>query len=252
MSLIKISAFDRVVLDKYKTGGVLINSVIKPKVRSLAFLIQKFSAPFKVKEPVADHVADVIMINGIPHAQTILKTDEGKKGWMFWKTVNNYRTGTVLLYEYLAFYDPNKVNIYFCSLSENVNAVFKEDIYITKKEEIEGRLYDKVWRFIMTALDDIHVDKLDKYLKFLPFYKAWIPNVLKWLFTNSETASRITCSAGLSYKQVGSFLEKFNYSEDTPQNIAEKKIFNETNYLIQGNTLKQLYQFNAKEVTLIK
>lgn len=75
-------------MDKYKTGDCLINSTIKPKIKSLAYLIQIVSAPFKTKEPVAEHIADTIIINGIPHVQTILRTDEGHKSWKFWKKIN--------------------------------------------------------------------------------------------------------------------------------------------------------------------
>lgn len=65
MSFVKIEPFSRIVLAKYKTGYCLINSTIKIKIKSLSYLIQIVSAPFKTKEPVAEHIADIIIINGI-------------------------------------------------------------------------------------------------------------------------------------------------------------------------------------------
>ena len=192
------------------------------------------------------------MINGIPHVQSTLKSEVTIKGWVKKKLKINYLIETIPLIEYLRLYDSAITNIYYCPLSEKVREVFDEAEYQNKINMIEDGEYESVWRFIKTGIDDDHVEWLDKFLKMLPFYKKWIPRVLKWVFKNNESASRFTCSAAVSFKASDTYLEHFNYSEDTPQDIVEKKIYEDKNYLIQGTDQVQLYQFNTKNVTLIE
>lgn len=252
MKLVKITPFDRIVLDKYKTGDCLIHSTINPKFFSIAYWIQFISAPRGVGLAVSEHIATIEMINGIPHVQSTLKSEFTIKGWFKKKFKINYVIRTIPLTEYLTLYDSSVTNIYYCQLSEEVREVFDEAEYKNKTNMIEGGKYESVWRFIKTGIDDDHIDWLTKFLKLLPFYKKWIPKVLKWVFRNNESASRFTCSATVSFKAANVYLEHFNYSEDTPQDIAEKDIFEDTNYLIHGLKEVKLYQYNTREVQLIE
>ena len=250
MTFKQVKPFDREVLDKYKTGDCLIHSTPNPTFFSIAYWIQFISAPRSADGLVPEHIATIEMIDGIPHVQSTLKTEHTIQGWIKKKLKINYHVGTILLSEYLAMYEQN-INIYYCPLSEQVREVFDEEQYLQLVEFIEGSKYESVWRFIKTGIDDEHIDWLTKFLKLLPFYKKWIPGVLKWVFRNNESASRFTCSATVGYKSVGSYLQPFNYSEDTPQDCSAKKIYEDMNYLIHGVTLKQLYNYNTKEVELM-
>lgn len=252
MKLVKLNAFDRILIDKYKTGDCLIHSTLNPKFFSIAYWIQFISAPIKVTLPVAEHIATIVMINGIPHVQSTLKSEETIQGWIKKKLKINYLIKTIPLVGYLKLYDSAVTNIYYCPLSEKVREVFDETEHQNRIDMIEGGEYESVWRFIKTGIDDDHIDRLEKFLKMLPFYKKWIPGVLKWVFRNNESASRFTCSAAVSFKAAETYLEHFNYSEDTPQDIVEKKIYEDKNYLIQGRKQIQLYHFNSTEVALIE
>jgi len=254
MKFKKIKPFDREVLDKYKTGDCLIHATPNPKFFSIAYWIQLISAPRNAEGAVAEHCANIILINGIPHVQSTLKTEDEVDGVIKKRKLQiNYHVGTILLFEYLKLYDPIKTNIYYCPLSEKGRDILNDNMvsYQEKVEMIEGAPYESVWRFIKTGVDDEQIDWLDKFLKMIPYYKAWVPNVLKWAFKNNESASRFTCSASVSFKGVGTYLNPFNYSEDTPQDIAEKKMFEDTNYLISGETLKQLHNYNTTEVEFL-
>ncbi len=247
----RLSAFDRRLLDKYKTGDCLIHSTMNPTWRSIQYWIQFISASRKAKGLVAEHIADIVMRNGIPHVQSTMKDKVKRKGGWFKKNFQiKFKTDVIELVKYLALYDPKRTNIYYCPLSEQVREVFDEEEYKNRVAMINGSYYDSVWRLIKTGVDDIHIDWVDKYLKLLPTYRGWITKVLKWLFKNSESASEFTCSAGISFKAADNYLEFFNYSEDSPQDIAEKKIFEDVNYLILGRTLRQLHKFNSTAVEL--
>lgn len=245
----KVKPFDREVLNKYHTGGLFINSTPKPSIKSIAFWIQLVSAPLKTIDLVAEHIADCVMINGIPHVQSTLKKQTRVMGWVRSKLKINYPVQTVLLSEYLTYYD-FKTNIYYCPLSEEAMKVFDEKQYLESVELIDNAPYASVLDLIQTGIDNAHIDWLDKYLKILPFYKSWIPSVLKWAMVNKASQASFTCSKSVSFKACDNYLEYFNYSEDTPQDIAEKKTFPDLYYLIQGKVLKPLHNFNTKEVLL--
>ncbi len=86
-----------------------------------------------------------------------------------------------------------------------------------------------------------------KGLRYLPFYKGWIPKVLKRIFRNSEMISKIVCSGFTAYAdRVSMGLIVENVSEQTPQDQAETGIHSPNYYQILGEHLL-IPDFNSKK-----
>ncbi len=141
------------------------------------------------------------------------------------------------------FYDGT--NVYWCPLSSEARSRFNDEEFLKVCDEMEGVPYD-FWHFVGVGIDDEHINWLMKGLKLLPFYKAWIPKVLKRIFRNSETISKIVCSGFTSYADRRSMKVIIkNVSEETPQDQAERGIHDVNYYQILGEHLL-VPNFNSK------
>lgn len=237
-----VTVTDSNIYGAIQDGDDLIFHKVKPKITDIHWWIQRVSWADHCAKAVwidKDGVRTLHAIGTYPYIALIQK--KGK-----WVEKKRYAVLYVPIEILLDKYDGT--NVYWCPLSDEVRGHFDNGSFQSACQEMEGVPYD-YWRFLGVGIDDEHIDTVEKWLKYLPFYKVWWGTFLKKLFRNSETISKVVCSTFTSYcdrVSLGIFIK--NVSEETPQDQAKRKIHDPKRYFQLLGDNQSIPEYNSVEV----
>ncbi len=236
---------DSNVYGSIQNGDDLIFHKVKPKITDIHWWIQRVSWADHVAKAVwidKDGIRTLNVIGTYPYIALVKK--RGK-----WKEKKKYAVLYTQIEVLLDKYDGT--NVYWCPLSGDARLHFDDEKFLKVCDEMEGVPYDR-WRFLGVGIDDEHINWLTRYLRMLPFYKGWIPKILKKIFRNSESISKIVCSGFTSLADRKSMKVNIpNISEMTPQDQAKRGIHSSNYYQLLGEHLL-VPKFNTKEVVYLE
>ena len=236
---------DSNVYGSIQNGDDLIFHKVKPKINDIHWWIQRVSWADHVAKAVwidKDGIRTLNVIGTYPYIALVKK--RGK-----WKEKKKYAVLYTQIEVLLDKYDGT--NVYWCPLSGDARLHFDDEKFLKVCDEMEGVPYDR-WRFLGVGIDDEHINWLTRYLRMLPFYKGWIPKILKKIFRNSESISKIVCSGFTSLADRKSMKVNIpNISEMTPQDQAKRGIHSSNYYQLLGEHLL-VPKFNTKEVVYLE
>ena len=133
-------------------------------------------------------------------------------------------------------------HIYYLELRDDVRKKFDEVAFGEIILQLQNIPYD-VLHFIGVAIDDWHID----WLSIFPKIPEWILKMLKGIFQNAETKSKVVCSgvAAWSFKQ--SLNINVNASEEMPLNICQYNLYKVAYKILKG-TDKGISGYNKTNV----
>ncbi len=136
---------------------------------------------------------------------------------------------------------------YWSPLTLDIKRVFDEQKYSELCLNLVGTDYDN-WHFVGVAIDDKHINWLDKRLSKIARYPKWIIRYVKKLFSNSRDYTQLVCSEANTYlDEVGFGLLDVNGSEETPDDQAQRKTHDDIYYQFKGS-VAEIPKFNTVKV----
>ena len=111
-------------------------------------------------------------------------------------------------------------SVYYLELRTDVRKKFDEQKFGEMILSLQNLPYD-VLHFIGVAIDDWHID----WLSIFPKIPEWVLKMLKGIFQNAETKSKVVCSGVAAWGFKGSLDIKVNASEEMPLNICQYNLY---------------------------